>query len=238
MAMEAGRGGSCPLVLWYNPGMLDVFQMPALFIGRIIALVLALSIHEFAHAFAAYRLGDTTAQQAGRLTLNPLAHLDPVGSIMMILAGFGWAKPVPVNPNNLRGNKLRSMAITAAAGPLSNILQAFVFALPIRFGLADIAFPYNPAAILPSLDELLTLLVYINLMLAVFNMLPLGPLDGLKVLFGLLPESQVRRLEPLAQYGSLLLLMLMFLGGGSLLSRLISPPAQSMFRLLTGSLWY
>jgi Zn-dependent protease len=217
--------------------MLEVLQMPALFIGRIISLVVALSIHEFAHAFAAFRLGDTTAQRAGRLTLNPLAHLDPIGSIMMILVGFGWAKPVPVNPYNLRGNRLRSMAITAAAGPLSNILQAFVFALPIRFGLADVAFPYNPGAIFPSLDEVLTLLVWINLMLAVFNMIPLGPLDGLKVLFGLLPSHHVRRLEPLAQYGSLLLMMLMFLGGGTFLSRLIYPPAENMFWHLTGKLW-
>ena len=223
--------------MWYNPQMLDILNYPALFIGRIIALVVALSIHEFAHAFAAYKLGDTTAQQAGRLTLNPLAHLDPIGSLMMILVGFGWAKPVPVNPYNLLGNKLRGMAITAAAGPISNILQAFVFALPIRFGLVDMGFPYNPDVLFPSLGELLSLLVWINVLLAVFNMIPLGPLDGLKVLFGLLPSHLTRRLEPLAQYGSLLLMMLMFLGSGALLSSIIYPPAQSMFELLTGSLW-
>jgi Zn-dependent protease len=216
--------------------MFDIFNYPALFIGRVIALVVALSVHEFAHAFAAYQLGDTTAQRAGRLTLNPLAHLDPIGSLMMLLVGFGWAKPVPVNPYYLRGNKLRGMAITAAAGPISNVLQAFVFALPIRFGLVEIGLPYNPDALLPTIGEVLTLLVQINLLLAVFNMIPLGPLDGMKVLLGLLPPRAAARLEPLAQYGSLLLMMLMFLGGG-LLYWLIYPPAESMFNLLTTRIW-
>jgi len=217
--------------------MLEILNYPALFFGRIIALVVALSIHEFAHAFAAYQLGDTTAQRAGRLTLNPLAHLDPIGSLMMILIGFGWAKPVPVNPYNLRGNKLRSMAITAAAGPLSNILQAFVFALPIRFGLIDLEFPHIPGVFLPSLGEIFSLLVWINVLLAVFNMIPLGPLDGLKVLMGLLPSRTALRLEPLAQYGSWLLLMLMMFGGGSLLSGMIYPPAQHILELLTRRIW-
>jgi len=219
--------------------MLDILNYPALFIGRIIALVVSLSLHEFAHALAAYQLGDSTAKQAGRLTLNPLAHLDPLGSLMMITIGFGWAKPVPVNPYNLRGNKLRSMAITAAAGPLSNILQAFIFALPIRFGLVN----FDPGAIyygymttdsfLPSLELTLSLLVWINILLAVFNMIPLGPLDGMKVLMGLLPEDLALRLEPLARYGTLLLILLMVWGGG-LLGQLIFPPAYSMLELLTG----
>lgn len=212
----------------------EILNYPALAIGRVIALVVALTIHEFSHAFAAYQLGDTTAQRAGRMTLNPLAHLDPLGSLMMITIGFGWAKPVPVNPFNLRGNKLRGMAITAAAGPISNILQAFVFALPIRFGLMDLDMSYVPGAVFPTLGETLSLLVWINLLLAVFNMLPLGPLDGLKVLMGVLPQDMAVRLEPLARYGSLLLLMLMVWGGG-LLGSLIYPPAMHMMGLLTGS---
>ncbi len=212
----------------------EILNYPALAIGRVIALVVALTIHEFSHAFAAYQLGDTTAQRAGRMTLNPLAHLDPIGSLMMIIIGFGWAKPVPVNPLNLRGNKLRGMAITAAAGPISNILQAFVFALPIRFGLADLDMSYVPGAVLPTLGETLSLLVWINLLLAVFNMIPLGPLDGLKVLMGILPQDMAVRLEPLARYGSFLLLMLMMWGRG-LLGSLIYPPAMHMMGLLTGS---
>ena len=218
--------------------MTDIFNYPALFIGRIIALVVALSLHEFAHAFSAYQLGDTTAQRAGRLTLNPLAHLDPIGSLMMIFVGFGWAKPVPVNPSNLRGNKLRSMAITAAAGPLSNILQAFVFALPIRFGLVDFEWGaispsyLAPNSIVPSLGLVLSLLVWINLLLAIFNMIPLGPLDGFKVLSGLLPEPVVLRLQPIAQYGNLLLIVLMVWGGG-LLGQILGPPAFNMLELLT-----
>lgn len=221
---------------------LEVFNYPALFIGRIIALVISLSVHEFAHAFAAYELGDTTAQRAGRLTLNPLAHLDPIGSLMMIFVGFGWARPVPVNPHNLRGNRLRSMALTAAAGPLSNILQAFIFAIPIRFGLVqfDWGVLYNndlsPDAVLPSLEMLLSLLVWTNLLLAVFNMIPLGPLDGMKVLLGLVPSSWVDRLMPLFEYGSWLLMMLMFFGGG-VLGFVIYPIAIEMLGLLAGFAW-
>lgn len=212
--------------------LFDVFNNPALILGRIIALVVALSIHEFAHAYAAYELGDDTAQQAGRLTLNPLAHLDPIGSLMILLVGFGWAKPVPVNPLNLKGNKLRSMAITAAAGPLSNILQAFVFALPIRFGLVGLDFSFNTDSILPTLGQVLSLLVLVNLSLAVFNLIPLGPLDGFKVLMGLLPEQMAMQLQPLARYGNLILMLLMVWGGG-LLASLMGPPVNNMLRLLT-----
>ncbi len=223
--------------------MLDLFaNPPALFLGRIVALVVALSIHEFAHAFAAYQLGDRTAQMAGRLTLNPLAHLDPIGSLMMILVGFGWAKPVPVNPFNLRGDKLRGMAITAAAGPISNVLQAVVFSLPIRLGLMDLdqgvhgpAY-LSPGEIIPSVGLVLYLLVWTNLLLAVFNMIPLGPLDGMKVLMGVLPQNMAVRLEPIARYGSLLLILLMTVGGG-LLAKMIFPPAQSMLDLLTKPRW-
>jgi len=222
--------------------MLDILNYPALFIGRIIALVVSLSIHEFAHAFAAYQLGDATAKKAGRLTINPLAHLDPIGSLMMITVGFGWAKPVPVNPYLLRGNKLRSMAITAAAGPLSNILQAFVFALPIRLGLVPfdwgVMFPGSLTSedFFPSLGLVLSLLVWINLLLAIFNMIPLGPLDGMKVLMGLLPQNLAYRLEPVSRYGSVLLMLLMF-GAGGLLAQLIYPPALHMLMLLTSSIW-
>jgi Zn-dependent protease len=219
--------------------MLMVFDYPALFVGRIVALIVALSIHEFAHALAAFQLGDTTAARSGRLTLNPLAHLDPIGSLMMIMVGFGWARPVPVNPANLRGDKLRSMGLTAAAGPISNVLQAFVFALPIRFGLVDFDWgALNPAAIgsgtwLPSIGLILSLLVWMNLLLALFNLIPLGPLDGMKVLLGILPSELSYLLEPLARYGTWLLLPLMILGGG-LIGRLIFPPAMNMLGLLTG----
>jgi Zn-dependent protease len=208
--------------------MTYLLSYPALFLGRVIALVVALSFHEFAHAFAAYRLGDTTAQRAGRLTLNPLAHLDPFGSLMMLLVGFGWAKPVPVNPYNLRGNKLRGMAITAAAGPLSNILQAFVFALPFRFGLLDFDWgsiywgTLNSGQFLPSPELILSMLVWINLLLAVFNMLP---------------QQLAFRLEPLAQYGSWLLMALMVLGNGFLLTSMIYPPALNMLDQLITRLW-
>ncbi len=221
-------------------GYLEIFNYPAIFIARLVTLMVALSIHEFAHAFSAYQLGDSTAERAGRLTLNPLAHLDPIGSLLMIFAGFGWAKPVPVNPYNLRGNKLRGMAVTAAAGPLSNILQAFVFALPIRFGLVEFdwnAFGFgDQQSFWPSAGLLLSMLVWTNLLLAVFNMIPLGPLDGFKVLMGVLPSEWVARLEPFAPYSNILLILLMF-GAGGLLGSLLFTPSISMLDLLIGGVW-
>jgi len=161
----------------------------------------------------------------------------------MLLVGFGWAKPVPVNPYNLRGNKLRGMAITAAAGPLSNILQAFVFALPFRFGLLDFEWnsiyrgTLNPGQILPSPELVLSMLVSTNLLLAVFNMIPLGPLDGMKVLLGVVPQELALRLAPLAQYGSWLLMALMVLNNGFLLTSMIYPPVLNMLEQLITRLW-
>ncbi|MEN8097805.1 MAG: site-2 protease family protein [Chloroflexota bacterium] len=220
--------------------MLDLLGYPSLIVGRVIALVVALTIHEFAHALAARQLGDRTAEQLGRLTLNPLAHLDPIGSLMLIIGGFGWAKPVPVNPYNLRGTPRRSMALVAAAGPLSNILQAFVFATPMRFGLLDFhpgAFSTEylvPGAVIPSIELVLSLLIWINLLLAVFNLIPLGPLDGMKALLGVVPDSVASMLEPINRYGGMLLLALLVFGGDILGLILITPA----FSLLSSVLGY
>ena len=134
-------------------------------------LVFSLCFHEFAHGYIAYRLGDMTASRNGRLTLNPLVHLDPIGSIMLLFVGFGWAKPVPVNPNNFK-NPSPDMMKVAIAGPVSNLLLAFIGGLFIRIS--------NLIVIEPFIFQSIYLFVHINIALAIFNLIPIEPLDGSK----------------------------------------------------------
>jgi len=161
--------------------MLMLLSNLAYIVASLLALVLSISIHEFAHALVANLQGDPTARYMGRLTLNPVAHFDPLGAIMILFSaisgfGFGWGKPVPVNPRNLRSGPRVGMGIVAAAGPLSNILLAMLFAIPFRLHLP-----------LPGLlGSLLNTVVWINISLAVFNLIPLFPLDGYSVLRGIL----------------------------------------------------
>lgn len=183
----------------------------ATLIARAITLLIAFTIHELAHAVSADYLGDDTAKRRGRVTLNPLAHLDPIGTFMLLVAGFGWAKPVPVNPMNLRGNPRTSMAIVALAGPVSNLLLASLAVIPFRLNLVNIVGAFTSSGVLPSLPFLLFEFVWINIILAVFNMIPIPPLDGYKILYALLPDELAFRLEPLEQYGFLILLGLLFL---------------------------
>lgn len=170
-----------------------------------IALVVAATVHEYAHAYVADRLGDPTARAQGRLTLNPLAHLDPVGSLLILLLGFGWAKPVPINPANFT-NWRRDTTLVAAAGPLANITLMFVLGVPYKLGLLDIG---GTAAAMP-LDRLLLTMLRINAMLAVFNLIPIPPLDGSKILMGLLPPAQAVSYARLQPYGTWILLLLVF----------------------------
>ncbi len=200
-----------------------------------VLLLVAFPIHEFAHALAAYRLGDSTARLFGRLTLNPLAHFDPAGGLMLAISvllvgfGFGWAKPTPVNPRNLEGGRWGE-AIVAAAGPISNLILAIVAAIPLRFAYAtgmDIGF----------LELVLQLFIVINLALMLFNLLPIPPLDGSAVLFAFLPPQTAWRLRPLlAQYGVLILIILIFpiFGGRSLLSTVYDILLIPLYRLLVG----
>jgi Zn-dependent protease len=199
-----------------------------------VMLLVAFPIHEFAHAFAAYRLGDSTARLFGRMTLNPIAHFDPLGGSMLAISvllgsGFGWAKPTPVNPRNLEGGRWGE-AIVAAAGPLSNLVLAVAGAIPLRFMFAT-------GLDVPFLGNVLILFVEINLLLMIFNLIPIPPLDGSGVLFAFLPPQTAWQLRPiLSQYGIFLLILLIFpvFGGSSLLTQIFGAILDPLFRLLVG----
>ena len=206
----------------------------ATLLARAVVLLVAFTIHELSHAVVADWLGDPTPRNMGRITLNPLAHLDPMGTIALLIAGFGWAKPVMVNPYNLRGNPRTSMAIVAAAGPVSNLLMAVLFVLPMRFGLMGFeGFFGNSGGQLPSLSFLVAQFIWINLILMFFNLIPIPPLDGYKVLTGILPPEMSYRLRPLEQYGFIILLVAVFLIP-QVLSVLVMTPTQSFLGFLLG----
>jgi Zn-dependent protease len=205
-----------------------------------IFLVAGFPVHEFAHAFAAWRLGDGTAKLFGRLTLNPLVHLDPLGSAILAISalapgGFfiGWAKPTPVNPSMLRGGR-RSEAIVAAAGPLSNLVLAILAALVIR---VVVAIQPAPSPALDFVGLVMGWFLLINISLFIFNLLPLPPLDGSKVLFAFLPPRTVWQVRPfLEQWGFVILMVVMFLPpGGSIGARILGPVFNAIFSLLVGA---
>ena len=182
----------------------------------IIAILIALSVHECAHAFVARKLGDPTAENAGRLTLNPLAHLDPIGTILFLVVGFGWAKPVPVNPAYFRHPK-RDNALVAIAGPVSNLLLAFLAFLGLLF-IAPTEFTSISAllhlqttgsVIHIFLIQLFSGALFVNLALMAFNLLPIAPLDGSKVLAGFIPLRHELAYERFMHYGPFILLGLL-----------------------------
>jgi len=178
---------------------------PEFLIAAGLILLVALPFHEFSHALAAYRLGDGTAKMLGRLTLNPLAHLEPIGAILILVAGFGWAKPTPYNPFNLRGGQYGE-AIVSAAGPVSNLILAAGAALPFRY--IEATGMDAPLLVLQTLY----FFVAINVILLVFNLIPIPPLDGSKVLYAVLDRETAFRVRPfLDQYGPMILLALIFL---------------------------
>jgi Zn-dependent protease len=208
-------------------------ESPAILFSRIVTLVLAFTVHEFAHAWAANELGDDTPRLNGRLTLNPLAHLDIIGSLMLVLTGFGWAKPVPVNPYALRRRTPAGYMLVAAAGPLSNLLLAILAAIPFKLGFLS---PFGASGeLLPSLSSLLGTFIFINLILLFFNLIPIFPLDGEKVLEYFLPPNGQDFLLQLRPYGPFILMAVLFLLpriGLNILELLVSIPASEVFELL------
>jgi Zn-dependent protease len=201
--------------------------MDFFFIFQLIVLLFSVVVHEVAHGLMALRLGDHTARLAGRLTLNPLKHIDPIGSVILplllaLIPGgvvFGWAKPVPYNPYNLKDPR-KGGALVAAAGPLTNISIALIFAALFRFGGAFLS---------AQSIELLATVVLINIALAVFNLIPIPPLDGSKILFGFLPRSTDAFQGVLERYGFIILIILIFSG-----LNFLSPAVMYLFRIFTG----
>ncbi|NQD69087.1 site-2 protease family protein, partial [Bacillus haikouensis] len=166
----------------------------------VIALILAFTVHEFAHAYVAYKFGDTTAKDQGRLTLNPVQHLDPFGTILILIAGFGWARPVPVMRSRFKNPRLAGILVSAA-GPLSNFLIAF-----IAFGIFYFFAGVSGGGVPPFVVDLLQMIVELNILLFVFNLLPFPPLDGYRIIEDLSPPHVRVKLSQYEQYGILLFL--------------------------------
>lgn len=195
-----------------------------------LALVVAITFHEFGHALSATRLGDPTAKRLGRVSLHPKAHLDPVGTVMIFLAGFGWGKPVPVNPAYLRTGERQGMTVVSLAGPMSNVVLAALFAIPMRAGVVTTAFLgfglfYGQSNDIPA--YVLGSLVFWNLLLASFNLIPLAPLDGFKVALGVLPRDLATSYAKLERHGPMILMGIILFDvvapGPGILSTIIGP---------------
>ena len=189
-----------------------------------VALVVGITVHEFSHAWSAAKLGDHTAHEQGRLTLNPLAHLDPLGTILIFVAGFGWGKPTPVSPANIRIGARAGMALVAIAGPISNLIIAAVAAIPFRLG-----------TISGGIDaQFLESLVLLNIVLAVFNLLPVAPLDGFKVALGILPRAIAAPFARTERFGIIILLIVVLsdsILNTGILSRILFPAISALARL-------
>ena len=218
--------------------MFGIGGNPLTFIFSLVALVVAITVHEFAHAYMADRLGDPTPRLQGRLTLNPLAHLDPIGSLMMLLVHFGWGKPVVFDPYNLRNPK-RDSAVISIAGPVTNFLMAAVCSVLLHLLFsARLIFLANPAAsgFMYIAMALLQPIIVLNIALGVFNLVPIHPLDGFKIVEGLLPDEYARQWHELEGYGMIFLLFMVFpiFGGVSPISRVISPIIDFILSVLLG----
>ena len=209
---------------------MDWFQLFLLLIGAV-ACLFCITFHELAHGFAAYQLGDPTAKVNGRLTLNPISHIDWIGLLMMFVAGFGWAKPVPVDPRYFRKPK-QGMALTALAGPVSNFVLAVLAML-----ISKVIYLYAPYS--AAMDVVFSFCLYtlapLSIGLGLFNLIPIPPLDGSKVLAAFLPDRQYITLMRYERYGIVVLLVLSFVGiGSSLISRGILGIYSALLSLIFG----
>lgn len=183
-------------------------EQPLVFVAWILAIIIGISVHEFSHVFAAYLQGDETGKALGRLTLNPFAHIDPLGLGLLVIAGFGWGRPAPFNPLNLR-NRRFGPTLVALAGPLSNLLLIVLFGLVFRFLLPILNLPDENLLVI-----FLVFLIQINIVLMVFNLIPIPPLDGSRLLLTLLPERYEALKLSLERFGPFLLIFLVLFGGG------------------------
>lgn len=193
-----------------------LFGDPRIAIYLIPVVLLSLSFHEFSHAYVSYKLGDPTAKNFGRLTLNPLKHLDLFGTIMILISKFGWAKPVPINPMYYRDRR-RGVMLVSVAGPLSNVLLAFIFSIPLMY--IEVVYGSRGISSFDGISILynLSLVFYIiNINLAVFNILPVPPLDGSKILSGILPPAQYYKMVQYESYISMIFLLIVFIFPGVL----------------------
>jgi Zn-dependent protease len=212
----------------------------AYFAAFVVALVTGIGFHEFSHAWAANELGDDTAAQRGRLTLNPLAHIDPMGMVVMLLIGFGWGKPTPVNPYRLRNGVKRGNMLVALAGPASNFVFAVLAALPLRLGMIHSVADLNDIRNASGQEIVALFLVFVvfyNVLLGVFNLIPIPPLDGFKVAVGILPGEASRQLARLEKYGMGILMsmfVISFMSGGAInpIGWLIGGVQDQIFRLI------
>lgn len=204
-----------------------LFTNPLLFLIYLAALLVAVTVHEFSHAFVADYLGDPTARLAGRLKLNPLVHLDPLGLMFLFFFGFGWGKPVAFDPFNLK-NPRKDAALISIAGPISNFILALLLSLSLKL------FIFFKLNFLITIGKIIFIpMITLNLVLAVFNLLPIHPLDGFKIVGGLLSEKQANEWYQLEKYGLIFLLMLIFpLGGSSMLEMIIRPIFNFLVNLL------
>lgn len=205
-------------MIWYLSDLQENPQAFLVFLAAFATAVLTgLAFHEFSHAWSANELGDDTAKRNGRLTLNPIKHLDPIGTTLLFVMGFGWAKPTPVNPWRLRAGPRRGNALVAFAGPASNFFFAAVAAVPIRLGIVDSDLSSIEAVIRfgDGMDYawlFLSFVITLNIILGIFNLIPIPPLDGFKVLTGIVPRDVARGLEQLAPWGPGILMGLIAIG--------------------------
>lgn len=221
-----------------DPSLFFAFAGAAVF-----ALVVGIAFHEFCHAYMADSLGDTLPAKQGRVTLNPLAHLDPAGTAMMLIIGFGWGRPVQFNPFSTRVTPKMATLLVSLAGPLSNFIVAGLLAAPLKVGWVDL--PRSTDSLFDDgfaseayLGVFLLTAVYFNVILGVFNLIPIHPLDGFKVAVGILPDALSEQFARLAPYGPgllMVLILLPFLVGYSPLAEIMLPATSWLVDLFVGS---
>lgn len=207
----------------------ELFQgliTPVEFLVWLVALIIAITVHEASHATISWYLGDPTAKLAGRLTLNPLAHLDPIGTLMILIARFGWGKPVPFDPFNLKNPK-RDGALISLAGPAANFATAAIFTIPVWAGFL------TQTGQIFEVGRFLTPIVILNLALGIFNLIPVHPLDGFKVLGAILPKNWYYEWQQMEAWGIFILIFLLIpFGGFSIIGIVLGPVLNSILKLI------